>query len=57
MKTLKTGFLEMSCHFHRVVGIYGLGGIVAFGQTHALSVNNIYGRYKFYHTFSMSMKF
>ena len=57
MQTLEPSFLEMPCHFHGVVSIYGLAVIVAFSQTHAFTVNNIYSRYKFYHTFSISMKF
>ena len=57
MKTLESRFLEMDSHFHRVVSIYGLGVVVALGQTNAFSVDYVYGRYEFYHILSMSKKF
>ena len=57
MKSFYAETLKPPRHFHRVISIYGLGVVVALGETYALSVNDVYCWYQFNHIFSMSKKF
>ena len=52
MQTLVAYALELKRHIQRLA-IHRLLVIVALGQSHALAVDNVYGRNQFYHNFEL----
>ena len=48
MQSFKAHGLKLACHLHRIVVIDGLLVVITFGQSYALSSDDVDGWYEFY---------